>query len=86
MKTLRKSLLGVAALAVGAALVAFGQVVQPLPLPAFWVASSGNYFGLNTNAVPVVRIGTNTWTGLTTNSIGTNVLVIKNGIVVGVNP
>lgn len=73
------------------ALICFGQVaVQNGILPAWWVAGDGDYFGITTNAVPQTRVGTNTYTAISTNFLVTtpgpltNTLVVVNGIIVEV--
>lgn len=90
MKSVRSKLLAALGVIVACfTLVAFGQVVRPLPVPAFFQAANGDYFGVNSSAKPVLRVGTNSYTGSGTNfyfSNGTNGLRINNGIVTVIGP
>lgn len=83
----------IAALAIGVgcfAIIALGQVLKPLPLPATWAAANGNYFRLTSAAGTELRVGTNTYSGATTNislfggSTNQVRLRVVNGVVAGV--
>lgn len=89
MKRTQKILANIT-IAVGAvALIAFGQIVRPLPVPVEYRAANGTAFGVNQSGVPYVKSGTNIYTGATTNvaysnGAATNTLLIVNGIIRGV--
>ncbi|MCW5554485.1 MAG: hypothetical protein KIS67_20295 [Verrucomicrobiae bacterium] len=86
MNKTKKILLGASALVVLFVTLALGQVLNLLPLPATWAASDGNYFRLTSTATPEIKVGTNTYTGATTNVYLTNIyqLRITKGIVTGI--
>jgi len=89
MKRTSKILASMAILIMAVALIAFGQIVRPLPVPVEYRAATGTAFGINQAGVPYVKSGTNIYTGTTTNVATTNSVVrlkIVNGIIVGLDP